>query len=695
MCGIIGVFNHLKAKDIVKKGLKAMKNRGKDGSNIKCFKEDCIGHNLHAIVDIVQQPIEYQGKFLIANCEIYNWKELNEKYKFNAKNDAELLLKLINKKGINEIAKTLNELDGVYAFCYIDNDNIILTRDIIGEKPIWYSHSDFFAFASEKKALTINNIYDSVELNPRKILVYNLKKNKIKYIDKPFFKIKPEHKESLKQIKEKVISLIKESIKKRLTDKKVGVLFSGGIDSVFIAYILKKMKIDFTCYTAGVDEKGMETPEDIIYAKKAAKELGFKLKILKADLKQTEKLIKDIVPLIETTNVVKVGVALPFYLACKQAKKDKVKVIFSGLGSEEIFAGYERHMNCNNVNNECISGLLKMYERDLYRDDVVTMANSIELRLPFLDLKLIEYALKIPAKYKINSEQKKIILRMCADDLGIKKEFTTRKKKAAQYGSKFDRAIEKLAKKNKFKYKADYLNSLAKEHNLNLGIMWSSGKDSCYAAYLMQKHNYNIKCLLSVKSKNKYSFMFHTPNINLCELQAEAMEVPIITIESEGNKEDELKDMKKLMNNAKKKYNIDGIVTGAIFSQYQRERIDKIADELGLKVFSPLWHKNQEEYMKELLDEKFKIMFSSIAADGLDEKWVGKIITLDDVNKLIELNKKIGINVAGEGGEFESLVLDCPLFKKEIDVKKSKIVNEGRYNSFFIVEKAELKNRKN
>jgi diphthine-ammonia ligase len=692
MCGIIGVFNNNHGERIVKKGLSTMKNRGKDGSNFINFQNNCIGHNLHAIVDLIKQPIKHEDNFLIANCEIYNWKKLNLKYKFNAKNDAELIIKLLNKKGTNNIVKTLYELDGVYAFCYFNKkeNKLIIARDIIGEKPIWYSHSDFFAFASEKKALTANKIFDVIELNPRKIISYCIDKNKIEFIGRNFFNIKPENKEKKDKIKKNIIKLIKESVKKRLTDKKIGVLFSGGIDSVFIAFILKKMNIDFTCYTSGINEKGMETPEDVIYAKKAANKMGLKIKVLKADLKKTEKIIKKIIPLIETTNVVKVGVALPFYIACEQAKKDGVKVMFSGLGSEEIFAGYERHMNCNNVNNECVSGLLKMYERDLYRDDVVTMANSIELRLPFLDLKLIEYALKIPVKYKINNKHKKIILRECAEDIGIPQEFTWRKKKAAQYGSKFDRAIEKLAKKNNFKFKADYLNSLSNEKNLNLGIMWSSGKDSCYATYLMQKHNYNIKCLLSVKSKNKYSFMFHTPNINLCELQAEAMELPILTIESNGEKEDELKDMKDLMDDAKKKYNIDGIVTGAIFSQYQRERIEKIADELGLKVFSPLWHKEQEKYMRELINAGFKIILSSVAADGLDEKWLGKIMKLNDVDKLCLLNKKIGINVAGEGGEFESLVLDCPLFKKEINVKKSKILVEGKYNSFFVVEKAEL-----
>jgi diphthine-ammonia ligase len=690
MCGIIGVFNNKDSVKIVKNGLKIMKNRGKDASDIKIFDRSCLGHNLHAMIDLVKQPIKEADTYIVANCEIYNWKELNKKYNLNAKNDAILLLKLINKKGIDKIKEILDELDGVYAFCYYNKEKAILARDIIGVKPIWFSFSSFFAFASEKKALLKNYIYDVIELNPRKIIKYDLKTNKIDYTERSFFKITPENKKSLDKIKQDVTILINDSIKKRITDKKIGILFSGGIDSLMIAYILKSRKISFTCYTAALEEKNMSQAEDLIYAQKAAKTFGFKLKIKKINLKQTEQYIKKIIPLIESTNVVKVGVALPFYLASEQAKKDKIKILFSGLGSEEIFAGYERHEKSNNINKECLSGLRKIYERDLYRDDVVTMANTIELRLPFLDKELVDYSLKIPERYKLNKENKKLILRYIADDLKIPKEFAWRKKKAAQYGSKFDRAIEKLSKKNNFKFKADYLNSLSKEYNLNLGIMLSSGKDSCYAAYLMKKHNYNLKCALTIKSKEKYSFMFHTPNIDIASLQAGAMEIPIIIQETEGKKEDELKDLKKLLKKAKEKYNIDGIITGALFSSYQRDRFEKIAEQLGLKVFSPLWHKDQEEEMRELLDEGFKMIFSSVAAEGLDERWVGREITLKDIDTLSGLNKKIGINIAGEGGEFESLVLNCPLFKKEIKIIRSKIIKESKTNALFVIEKARL-----
>ncbi len=301
-------------------------------------------------------------------------------------------------------------------------------------------------------------------LPPNEILIYNLKTKKLKIIKKPGMIIGKEIKDKEK-IKHELKKSLVEAVKSRVEDvDKVGVLFSGGVDSTLIAIILKKLKKDFICYTAGFVEKGLKAPEDLEFAERAAKVYGFRLKAKKIGYKETEKAIKEVLRLIETPNPVKVGVALPFYLAAKEAKKDKVKVILSGLGSEELFAGYERHAEVmrkrGDVNKECLKGLKNMWERDLYRDDVVMMANNIELRLPFLRCDLIDLALRIPAKYKITEKQNKIILREAAEELGMKKEFAQRKKRAAQYGSGFDKAIRKLAKKQG---KTEYLDKLYKQ----------------------------------------------------------------------------------------------------------------------------------------------------------------------------------------------------------------------------------------
>ena len=235
-----------------------------------------------------------------------------------------------------------------------------------------------------------------------------------------------------------------------------------------------------------------------------------------------------------------------------------------------------------------------------------------------------------------------------------------------------------------------FINFLVLVYIMKLGVLFSGGKDSTYAAYLARKEGYELGCLISVKSKNPDSYMFHTPNIDLVKYQAEAMNLPLIVKESEGEKEVELEDLEDVIKIAKDKYKIEGLISGALYSSYQKDRIEKIADKLSLKCISPLWHKNQEKYMKELIGNKFEIIFSSIAADGLDKSWLGKTITLEDIDKLIKISKKVGLNVAGEAGEFESLVLNCPLFDKRLEILGSEIIEEKKNVAKLIVKGVRL-----
>ena len=134
-------------------------------------------------------------------------------------------------------------------------------------------------------------------------------------------------------------------------------------------------------------------------------------------------------------------------------------------------------------------------------------------------------------------------------------------------------------------------------------------------------------------------------------------------------------------------------MTGALYSEYQSDRIQKIADKLGLKTFSPLWHKNQEQELRELIQNGFEFILTAVAADGLDKSWLGKIITEKDIDKLAELNNKNGMNIAGEGGETESLVLNAPFFKKRIVIEQSKIEMESSCVGRLVIEKANIKEK--
>lgn len=258
-------------------------------------------------------------------------------------------------------------------------------------------------------------------------------------------------------LKKEIFKSIENKVKGK---KNIGLLFSGGVDSTTIAFILKELEIEFTCYTSALKDEGLEDSKDLIESQKVAKEYSLNHKIITLNLEETESKIKEVIETIGSTNVVKVGVGLPFFIAFEQAEKDGVEVMLSGLGSEEIFAGYDRHKKADDINAECKRGLVEMHHRDLVRDYAIAKHFEIELKMPFLEPELVKFALDIPGEYKIKGEENKLILRETAIEIGVKEEFAMRKKMGAQYGSKFDRALSKIAKKNGFKKKSEYLDSL-------------------------------------------------------------------------------------------------------------------------------------------------------------------------------------------------------------------------------------------
>ena len=369
---------------------------------------------------------------------------------------------LVKKSNLDKkiLLKMLSDIDGEYSLAIETEKTIILATDIIGIRPMFY---DGLNYSTDKRKLK-----NPRQLDPKYLLTIDKDTKKTTKTKRGYFDHRPVLKKDLQTIKTELKDLLFESILKRLPKGKIGILFSGGIDSTFLAFALKKLKqtgrtrTDFICYTAAFSDKAIKTSEDLIYSKKIAKDYCFKLRTKTINLDKTERWLKRVVSVLDDTNVVKVGVGITGSVALKPARLDGVKVVFTGLGSEELFAGYERHRQSPDINRECLAGLKQIYERDCYRDYILCKEAGFELRLPFLDRDVIDYSLKIPARFKLK-EQNKIILREIAKDIGIDNEYAQRKKRGAQYGSKFDRAIKKLSIINGFKYKSDYLKSLKNE----------------------------------------------------------------------------------------------------------------------------------------------------------------------------------------------------------------------------------------
>jgi ABC transporter with metal-binding/Fe-S-binding domain ATP-binding protein len=218
---------------------------------------------------------------------------------------------------------------------------------------------------------------------------------------------------------------------------------------------------------------------------------------------------------------------------------------------------------------------------------------------------------------------------------------------------------------------------------MRLGVLFSGGKDSTLAlSYGREKEE--VACLITLLSENKESYMFHTPNIDITELQAEALALPQIAKTTQGEKEKELLDLEEAIAEATREFKIQGVVTGAVESVYQAERVQRICNKMDLWCFNPLWKHNQKALLEELLEKRFKVIISGVFAYPLDEKWLGKEIDTPIINRLVDLQQKYSISPSGEGGEIETTVLDAPEFKKKIEILDSAVDYRGNSGVFRI-----------
>jgi diphthine-ammonia ligase len=223
---------------------------------------------------------------------------------------------------------------------------------------------------------------------------------------------------------------------------------------------------------------------------------------------------------------------------------------------------------------------------------------------------------------------------------------------------------------------------------LNAAVLFSGGKDSTMAVYKAIEEGYTVKYLVSMISDNPESYMFHVPNIHITELSSEAMGIPLIKAKTHGEKEKELDDLKGVLKKLKDN-GVEAIFAGALASEYQKSRIDQLCSDLGLESHAPLWHRDPKEYMEEIIDKGFEVILISVSAEGLDESWLGRKIDSKLLEDIIILNRKYGMHMAFEGGEAETLVLDCPIFKKRIKIIESSTVWD-RDNGHLLITKAEL-----
>ena len=217
---------------------------------------------------------------------------------------------------------------------------------------------------------------------------------------------------------------------------------------------------------------------------------------------------------------------------------------------------------------------------------------------------------------------------------------------------------------------------------VRVACLFSGGKDSAYAAYVAMQRGWEVAALITLRPEDPESMMFHVPNLAVTALQAEAMEVPIFQEPAKAGESGELEALRR----AFRRVPAEGLVVGAIASDYQHSRVNRAAHDAGLRVFAPLWRHDPVVLVRDYLHAGLEILFSSVSAEGLDRTWLGRTWDEGVVRELLQLHETLGVHPCGEGGEFETLVLDAPFFRRRVVVDRSEASWDGRAGTWRVLE---------
>jgi len=208
-------------------------------------------------------------------------------------------------------------------------------------------------------------------------------------------------------------------------------------------------------------------------------------------------------------------------------------------------------------------------------------------------------------------------------------------------------------------------------------VLFSGGKDSTFALWCAIHQAHDVACLLTVFPERSDSWMFHHPGVEWTHLQAEAIGIPQVTAKTSGVKEEELTALSRSLSRLMISHGIECVVTGAIASEYQKSRVDRICDQLGLRSMAPLWGLRPERLLADQIQMGFEFILTASMAMGLDQSWLGRVIDEGALSQLRGLQEKYGINLAFEGGEAETFVTDAPIFASKIRILESEPIWKG------------------
>jgi len=443
--------------------LRELKHRGNDGHGVatpdlatsaKTFEELCVnklsssvalGHNLSCILPRDHpQPVQGDGFTVVFEGRLFPSPNLPDLPEVN---------EIVEKLGSNPMRNAgsiIESCDGSYVFALADSNKIVAGRDLFGATPLYYGENDTLcAVASERKALWKIGLEDVRSFPPGQIAIMD--NHGFSFCPVKMLRMPPKETVDIETAARALHLLLLESTRKRVSDlEAVAVAFSGGVDSSIVAVLAENVGLDVQLVSVG-----LEGQREVLFAEKAAEALGLPLHLQTYTVSELEQTLAEVLWLTEEPNPVNACIAVPFYWLAETTSKLGYPVLLAGQGADELFGGYQRYLTeyersgAEAVEQKMFHDIENAYRANFQRDNQACSYHGVELRLPFIDRDVVDFALRLPLRLKINSVEdrlRKRVLRRAARNLEIPSFVADKPKKAVQYTTGVTKALQSLAK---------------------------------------------------------------------------------------------------------------------------------------------------------------------------------------------------------------------------------------------------------
>ncbi|MFN2119781.1 MAG: asparagine synthase B [Anaerolineales bacterium] len=394
MCGIAGVYRQ-EAPAVVDRMLEKIAHRGPDGRGVRDLSSGTLGHTRLAIIDVEggRQPMGFEDTWVVFNGEIYNYRELAQQHlrdvNLRTHSDTEVLVQLYRKFGPHAVEL----LDGMFAFALLQGDELFMARDPLGIKPLYCGESDgAFYFASEIKSLSL--VSDKIREFPAG---HWFRSNEGWH---SFYEIDADGRATIPETKaiKAIRGILEDAVQKRLlADVPVGISLSGGLDSSIVALLADAGTEHLHSFAVG-----MQGSEDLRAAREVAALLGTRHHERVYTEEEMLAALPEVIYHLESFDPALVRSAIPNFFLAEMASR-YVKVILTGEGADEIYAGYDylrSYENPRMLQKEMVHITSALHNTNLQRADRMAMAFGLEARVPFLDLKSVDLGLGLPPEWK-------------------------------------------------------------------------------------------------------------------------------------------------------------------------------------------------------------------------------------------------------------------------------------------------------